>query len=257
MDHITIPLSMVYPREVVAQHLLRIAKLPVEMVVNALAENRNLVIPFDIPVIIDITSSRMRTYLHQQQCAYTGVEIAYFCVERTRPRNYVPATVDGIPLVSEDRHASYHLNAYAVVEGVEVMMTSDHILPKSITGLNSSINRQPMLTWLNNKKGNRIFKQDLETADKRGIWDVAEMADKKYLRDELMANAENLPPNFNLVSVIKENIVYRIGQGVCLVGAQFPDGNYRNPIEDINGTIHNPSEVKVGGVWYPRSAIQP
>lgn len=50
---------------------------------------------------------------------------------------------------------SYHLNLYGInSEGVEVMLTKDHILPKSLGGSNDLSNLQPMCKICNELKGN-------------------------------------------------------------------------------------------------------
>lgn len=49
----------------------------------------------------------------------------------------------------------FHLNLYAInSSGHEVLMTKDHIIPKSLGGKNHITNLQPMCTNCNNKKGN-------------------------------------------------------------------------------------------------------
>lgn len=51
----------------------------------------------------------------------------------------------------------YHLNLYAIDEdGKEVMMTQDHIIPKSMTGSNHIDNLQTMCINCNNLKGDDI-----------------------------------------------------------------------------------------------------
>jgi 5-methylcytosine-specific restriction endonuclease McrA len=47
----------------------------------------------------------------------------------------------------------YHLNLYAVENGQEVLMTSDHIFPKSLGGRGHLKNRQAMCSPCNSKKG--------------------------------------------------------------------------------------------------------
>ena len=50
---------------------------------------------------------------------------------------------------------SYHLNLYGInSEGIEVMLTKDHILPKSLGGSNDLSNLQPMCKICNELKGN-------------------------------------------------------------------------------------------------------
>lgn len=51
----------------------------------------------------------------------------------------------------------YHLNLYAIDKnGKEILMTKDHIIPKSKGGKNRIENYQPMCEKCNSKKGNRL-----------------------------------------------------------------------------------------------------
>lgn len=49
---------------------------------------------------------------------------------------------------------SYHLNLYGVKDGIEIMLTKDHIQPKSLGGSNDLSNLQPMCKICNELKGN-------------------------------------------------------------------------------------------------------
>ena len=49
----------------------------------------------------------------------------------------------------------FHLNLYGINNGEEVMMTKDHIVPKSKGGSNGLKNMQTMCTVCNEIKGNR------------------------------------------------------------------------------------------------------
>jgi 5-methylcytosine-specific restriction endonuclease McrA len=52
---------------------------------------------------------------------------------------------------------AWHLNLYAMREdGVEVLMTQDHILPSSLGGGNQSRNLQTMCHRCNERKGNKV-----------------------------------------------------------------------------------------------------
>lgn len=52
---------------------------------------------------------------------------------------------------------NYHLNLYAKLEdGGEILMTKDHIIPKSKGGADTLNNMQTMCTKCNNKKGNKL-----------------------------------------------------------------------------------------------------
>lgn len=52
---------------------------------------------------------------------------------------------------------NYHFNLYAVdVDGIEVLMTKDHIIPKSRGGSDHIDNYQPMCRRCNKEKGNKM-----------------------------------------------------------------------------------------------------
>lgn len=90
--------------------------------------------------IIKGNSQRYQTFFTKgTKCVCCGIEGKYFAKEK----------------VSRDK--SYHLNLYAVDEnGKEVLMTKDHILPKSKGGQDHVDNYQPMCVRCNKAKGNNI-----------------------------------------------------------------------------------------------------
>jgi len=60
-------------------------------------------------------------------------------------------------MCASQKHESYHMNLYGTdPSGREVLMTKDHILPKSRGGLNHISNYQTMCTHCNSDKGNRL-----------------------------------------------------------------------------------------------------
>lgn len=72
------------------------------------------------------------------RCVKCGIEGKYFAKERDTQNN-------------SDK---YHLNLYAIDEnGNEVLMTKDHIIPRSKGGRNIIENYQTMCTRCNNAKG--------------------------------------------------------------------------------------------------------
>ena len=90
------------------------------------------------------SSTRLLTYhAHGVGCCVPGccIKGEYFAVERAW----------------KPRHSRYHLNLYGTHEGEEVMMTSDHKIPKSKGGIDNIINRQPMCYPHNSTKGNRLI----------------------------------------------------------------------------------------------------
>lgn len=55
-----------------------------------------------------------------------------------------------------DRPTIWHLNLYALKDNKEVLMTQDHIIPKSRGGSNRLSNLQTMCSKCNQKKGNKF-----------------------------------------------------------------------------------------------------
>lgn len=90
--------------------------------------------------IIKGNSQRYQTFFTKgTKCVCCGIEGKYFAKEK----------------VACDK--SYHLNLYAIDEnGKEVLMTKDHILPKSKGGQDHVENYQPMCVRCNKAKGNNI-----------------------------------------------------------------------------------------------------
>lgn len=52
---------------------------------------------------------------------------------------------------------SFHFNLYGIKDGREVMMTKDHIHPKSKGGKNCLENYQPMCKECNEQKSNKLY----------------------------------------------------------------------------------------------------
>lgn len=99
--------------------------------------------PFKIKkgVVVKMESQRLKTYLKGTSCVKCGLKGSFFAVEKAK-----------FCLVSK----RCHLNLYGInSSGHEVMMTSDHIIPKSWEGSSNELwNRQPMCAPCNRKKGN-------------------------------------------------------------------------------------------------------
>jgi len=119
----------------------RLGELSVEEVLKAIAEGR----PLEYKGVTCYTSStRLLTYhIHGVKCCVPSCCIGgeYFAVERA----WKPVS------------SRYHLNLYSFHDGREVMMTSDHKIPKSRGGINHISNRQPMCYPHNSGKGNRLI----------------------------------------------------------------------------------------------------
>jgi len=97
--------------------------------------------------VVKVSSKRLMTFSrHGVRCAQCGMEGLYFVKERHKKGS-----------------KRFHLNLYGRNEhGSEVLMTSDHIIPRSKNGSEGVQNRQTMCVVCNCKKGN-----DYSDADKR------------------------------------------------------------------------------------------
>jgi len=94
-------------------------------------------------VLCVFAGNRLATFLKGTSCVECGVRAAYFSIQR------------------DSSYHDYHLNLYAIGHaGEEVMMTSDHIQPKSKGGTGKLANRQPMCSTCNNRKGNKWHPQN-------------------------------------------------------------------------------------------------
>lgn len=119
----------------------RLGEVPVKDVLKAIADRK----PLEFHGVVCHTSTaRLLTYhVHGVSCCVSGCTISgqYFAVERAANQQF----------------AQWHLNLYGRKDGHEVMMTSDHKLPKSRGGSNHISNRQPMCYPHNLKKGNQLI----------------------------------------------------------------------------------------------------
>lgn len=89
-------------------------------------------------------SDRYKTFFTKgYTCPVCGTKGVYFALE-----------CSGDP---SNKNHRYHLNLYGInSQGEEVLMTKDHILPKSKGGKNALENYQPMCASCNSKKGNEL-----------------------------------------------------------------------------------------------------
>ena len=91
---------------------------------------------------VNFSSQRLQVFAQKGcACVVCGVVGTFYAKERHK---------------SVKKPPPYHLNLYAVdVEGKEVLMTKDHIVPKADNGKDCMNNYQPMCTVCNHLKGKR------------------------------------------------------------------------------------------------------
>lgn len=98
--------------------------------------------------LVNIRSARLSTFRRSTVCACCGIAGAFFVKERHRK-------------VGKKQEPFYHLNLYALdARGKEVMMTSDHIIPKGNGGQGLENNRQTMCARCNHAKGSRLISNE-------------------------------------------------------------------------------------------------
>ena len=96
---------------------------------------------------VKMNSLRYRVFRANNKCVRCGIEGAYFALEKSHGSK-------------QDWH---HFNLYALNEnGDEVMMTKDHILPKSKGGKDHMENMQTMCAICNSAKGNEMTNEERE-----------------------------------------------------------------------------------------------
>jgi len=94
------------------------------------------------PVVVPMGSHRYQLYAEKgTTCVRCGIKGAYFALERGR----------------SDNPNRFHFNLYGLNRyGREVMMTKDHIKPRSKGGKNKLSNYQPMCYKCNQKKADKV-----------------------------------------------------------------------------------------------------
>lgn len=95
-------------------------------------------------VLLKLTSNRLKTYLNGITCCHCGVIGEYFAAER------------------QNKGDSWHLNLYGIKDGQEILMTSDHIQPKSKDGCDDLKNRQTLCYPCNQLKADLLYNEKAE-----------------------------------------------------------------------------------------------
>ncbi len=111
---------------------------------------------------INVHSIRLQTFKRSLTCVSCGLIGTHFWAEQGK----------------NDKSIRPHLNLYSInPNGNEILMTRDHIIPRSRGGSDSLSNMQTMCTNCNHRKGNRLdsevadgtFKKQYDTSPKRRI----------------------------------------------------------------------------------------
>jgi len=88
--------------------------------------------------LVKVTSDRLFIFKQDHCCCNCGIAGVFFVKEK-----------------HSSGDVSFHLNLYAVSEdGEEILMTKDHIVPRSLGGKNHLNNYQTMCVRCNLEKGN-------------------------------------------------------------------------------------------------------
>ena len=91
--------------------------------------------------VVNMFSARLRLFTRDRTCCKCGVEGRFFALERSK---------------TENPNRGYHFNLYGVdKDGNEVLMTKDHVVPKSKGGCDAIDNMQTMCKVCNELKGNK------------------------------------------------------------------------------------------------------
>ena len=88
--------------------------------------------------LVKMTSQRYKLFNKSTICVTCGCEGTFFVKEKHR------------------NDELYHLNLYAIVDGFAVLMTKDHIIPKSKGGKNHLTNYQTMCQPCNQEKADTV-----------------------------------------------------------------------------------------------------
>lgn len=106
-------------------------------------------------VNVKLSSQRYPVFQKSLKCSKCGIEGKYFAIEKTHG----------------DLAENFHLNLYAINEnGDEVLMTKDHLVPKSKGGKNAQYNYRTMCVVCNNEKGNKYIDEVELTPEQQQNW---------------------------------------------------------------------------------------
>lgn len=127
---------------------------------------------------IDATSDRYENfYYHGWKCAECGLEATFAAIEK------------------HPKDKGYHINLYGFNEnGREIMLTRDHIYPKSLGGLNAMSNSQTLCACCNQKK--------LDTTE----LSIEEAVANGYTTYELATHSHQLKEDKRILASLTEQV---------------------------------------------------
>jgi len=110
----------------------------IDAVLSKINYNKSIKIDFDGD-LIKMTSQRYLVFKHKGcMCVKCGLVGTFFAKEKT-----------------PTQQGGFHFNLYGIKNGIEILFTKDHIIPKSKGGSNTINNYQTMCVICNNLKGNK------------------------------------------------------------------------------------------------------
>jgi len=105
--------------------------------------------------LVGLSKSKYRVFEKSHVCAKCGLEAQYFILEK----HGMWMGKGNVYNISNEYR--FHLMAVRG-DGSEVEFTQDHILPKTLGGINNLINYQTMCMDCNSRKGHKVEERDLK-----------------------------------------------------------------------------------------------
>mgnify|MGYP002640631419 CR=1 FL=1 len=161
----------------------------------------------------NIKSPRFQLYKESTKCVHCGIEGEYYALEHTAK-------------CKDKKNPDWHLNLYGtkMVDGraFEVMITQDHIIPKSKGGIHHVSNLQTMCSLCNKAKdsiNDEIFKNGNSKVTFQNINRVAGQYGIKLEQGDnvLFWSGSDVNPNMNIHKVPNRKLVYSGILGVSWV----------------------------------------
>ena len=118
---------------------------------------------------VHMDSKRYQTFVNSGTvCVACGLQATYFALERQ---------------INSKRTNRYHFNLYGVRDGVEILFTKDHVVPRARGGSNDQSNLQTMCQPCNTSKGHECKFTD---------WYARTRSKLKHLRHQIQQNLTRL-----------------------------------------------------------------